>query len=143
MRNKLAISLALAGLIAAGPAFALDEDARGYKHTPSPEVADQTLGMAVMSISVLSGCATFRGAGATGVSKQNTGICHVSFHRNIRDCFLVSSIGAFSTTVATLGSTQMDYIAGATNDNTVRIETFNTSGTLVDTSFHVIAFCAT
>ena len=142
MLNKLFFSLALAGLIAAGPAFALDEDARGYKHTPAPEAADQTLGMAVMSIAVLSGCSTFRGAGATGASKQADGICHVSFSRNIRDCVLVSSIGAFGSTVGTLGSTQMDYIAGAANDNTVRIETFNTSGTLVDTSFHVLAFCA-
>jgi len=141
MRIKFFASLALAGLISASSAFAASEDEPGYRHTPLPEAADKTLGVAMMSISVLSGCTTYRGAGATGVNKQNTGICQVSFDRDIRDCVVVSSIGAYSSTVATLGSTQMDYVSGANNGNKARIETFNTSGTLVDTSFHVLVFC--
>ncbi|MEJ8571346.1 hypothetical protein [Microbaculum marinum] len=142
MRNKVLLSLAVAATLAASPAAAkMEEGEPGYVAPPAPEAADKTLGMALMSASVIAGCDQSRGAGLEGIEDISAGVCNVTFNRNVRDCTIVTGVGAFSGTVVD-GHAQFNYISGAENDNIIQVETRNNANNPADISFHVIVFCA-
>lgn len=141
---KLLMAAGAAILLMAAPAAAqVAENHPSYKAPANPEVPpDNTLGAALMSASVLSGCgASFRGSGAVSISRPGAGICLVTFVREVRSCSVLATVGAFGTTLGSPSLIQTEYVGGAANDNVVRVETFNTAGTPTDTSFHVFVNC--
>jgi hypothetical protein len=141
MHLKLAFAAILTALITTTPAMARNEGDPGYVPPPAPEAADQTLGMSIMSVSVLAGCTTsFRGSGVVSINNSALGSCDVTFNRSVRDCTNVAAIGAFGTTTGS-GEARADYISGAANDNILRVRTTTSAGAAADNSFQLIVFC--
>jgi hypothetical protein len=125
MRSKFLSTLALTATLAASPA-ALDA------------APDQTLGMAIMSASVNTGCLLARGAGATGANLFNTGICDVAFNRDVTDCTYAGMIGNPGSSQSPAG----EIAANPSSATTVFVRTRDSEGELTDLPFHLIVFCA-
>lgn len=124
MRSKFLSSLALTATLAASPA-ALEA------------APDRTLGMAIMSANISTGCVLARGAGATGAALNATGVCNVEFSRNVRDCTYAATIGHPGLTMSPAG----EIAANPSSNTTVFVRTRDSSGTLTDLPFHLIVFC--
>jgi len=142
LRHVLALATTLA--ILASPAFSqFGEYPPGRSpRAVEPRAADQTLGLALMSADVSSGCVLARSSGVLGTNLQATGQCDVQFERDILQCTWVATLGNPDNVVSSAGeiavnSLDVGFLAGG-----VRVRTFNSAGTATNLAFHIIAFCA-
>ncbi len=131
-------------LLAASSARAQEETRYppGYDpNAPSPEAADQTRGMALMSASVASDGALQASGGVVSSARVSTGFYSVKFDRSVENCTCTASFGSHSgTAVAYLAQ---NYISancpfGDPDNVTVWIIRGGVDG---DYPFQLIVFC--
>lgn len=135
------------GVVLAGPAGAQRiqvEPGFEVEHPrPAPadkEVADQTLGMALMSATVESDGTLVRGAGVASSFRSGTGNYDVRFSRSVADCTCTASLGASGSAVA---YSAQNFISancpfGASGNVRVWIKL---NGVDANYPFHLIVFC--
>ncbi len=128
--------IALACLMPAGPVTA--KTAAKSSAKTATEAADQTLGMALMSVSVDIGGFVMHRAGVQSVTVVETGIAEVVFERSLTGCTVVAS-----ATNANPNSAYglFDVNARRWGDNIIRVQTYN-AGALTNRPFSVLAFCS-
>jgi hypothetical protein len=105
----------------------------------SPQAADQTLGMAILSATVRNDGVLVRVAGAASVVRPATGIYDVTFQRDVANCSCVASAGEFAVGLSDLGVIATANCPHAAN--VVRVRTTDHAGTSSNRNFHLIVFC--
>jgi hypothetical protein len=99
---------------------------------------DQTLGAALMSAVVDADGTLVRGGGATSVMRVANGTYVVTFSRSVVECTYVASLGLTGTNnIPPSGSASVV----ARVPNIVLVVTTDSTGSNVDTAFHLIVFC--
>jgi hypothetical protein len=135
MRCKLAAAPALAGAITIA-AFLAPAAAQ------TPQAADQTLGMALLSATVAADGTLVASAGATAAVRNVAGDYTVTFGRSLAGCSCTASIGrANATTVVGSSGITANCPRDAPQPNDAGV-IITQSGVATDTPFHLIAFCA-
>ena len=98
----------------------------------APAVADQTLGMALMSAAVNSAGTLLRGSSAVSAIRNSAGIYRVVFNRDVKACVT-------SATIASDVVQPIPYPVSTTpwTDNTVYVRMESAT----DRDFHLLVFC--
>ncbi len=92
----LALCVAVSVVLANSPGRAQEQlkYPPGYDpNAPRPEAADQALGTALMSATVLSDGTLLRGGGVVSSTRTSTGFYLVNFVRSVADCTCTASFG--------------------------------------------------
>ena len=107
---------------------------------PSQGVGGTALGVAFLHAVVNADGTTARGDGNQSSTKLSTGTYDVRFQRNITACAFIGTAGlaAFSGSIP---STVVTVVGRVGTTNGVFVQTFNSSGVLVDTGFHLMIKC--
>jgi hypothetical protein len=133
MRNVI-LPAALAVALSVTPALA-----------QTPQAADQTLGMALLSAAVRTDGTLMRGAGVTSVVREAVGLYTVTFNRSLTACMCVASIGSFfdNDIVGPSPNNNATATCPTANGNaTASVRTGNANAnTQNDLPFHLIVFC--
>jgi hypothetical protein len=144
MARKHVHALATTLAILSTPAFSqLGEYPPGQSPKAiEPRAADQTLGLALMSADVSSGCVLSRGSGVLGTNLQGTGRCDVQFERDIVECTYVATLGEPDNVASSAGEIAVNSLSAGFLAGGVRVRTFNSAGAATNLPFHITAFCA-
>lgn len=115
--------------------------------TSSPRAApDKTLGMALMSASVGTGCSLAHGAGVTTVDAWNSDpneSCVVTFDRRVDTCTYAGVIGYPTYIHPPAGEMAAVPIPPPSGSgHSVRVYRRNSAGAGSDLPFHLMVFCA-
>jgi hypothetical protein len=141
MRKILAFGAATAfSLLIAGPTYA---GVNGNPVFPAPPVGGGTsFGIAILGGAYQADGTIIRGVGATSnASKLGTGQYQVNLNKIIASgCLWTGSIG-FGTFGGNSGPGQIQVTGRSGSSSQLFVETYDSSGTLVDLPFEVVVVC--
>lgn len=141
---KSLLAVALGIILIATSAIAGENDPPRGSRAGKPRVADQTLGVAILSAVVSSDGSLVRGSGALSSSNLGSvgnGSFEVVFDRSVTDCTYVASTGGTATSGnPDPGMANVTRRAG--DESAIFVITRDETGTLADLDFHVIVFCS-
>jgi hypothetical protein len=80
-----------------------------------------------------------RSSGTTSAGRVGVGRYEVIFNQNVSNCAYVGSVGDPGAITGVGGAVSVARRSG--NANGVRVDTRDTSGTLLDRGFHVVVVC--
>jgi hypothetical protein len=130
-------ALALLAAIAVSPVQAAENTAHGK---PQPaRIQPMASGTAVVYDAVVGADGTFIRGHAASSTNLGTGIYQVDFHANVTKCAYVVTLGTTSDGTAAPG--YMTVASRAGDVKGVWVQTFDTTGTALNQSFHIVVAC--